>query len=287
MKVFFSKHKWKLLVAFVIFIIAIPLAINGLFKMASPLDIFAAEWEAGDALSFYGVILASVATILGVYFSIKYAQYNYRQDEANRVKPYFALTHYKAHSKSNMFSELPLGITGADRDEQLQSYYEEFKLQEVYIIVDQFGISFKDKLSDNQQQRLKSGGLQWSKIANGCTALQAHEFVSMPFETENVGSGAATNTTICFYKKGDKRKGASVYTVKQGNSFYFHVFCDDANIVEGNDYIIELLYGDIIGNYYSQKYPVVFNRDAETKRFCTTVNLSGKQEITDISTEDE
>lgn len=83
-------------------------------------------------------------------------------------------------------------------------------------------------------------------------------FVSMPFEVENVGNGAATNTMIAFYKKGEKRKGVSLYTLKQGDSFYFHIFCDDEDIVEGTDYVIELLYGDIIGNYYSQKYPVAF-----------------------------
>ena len=84
---------------------------------------------------------------------------------------------------------------------------------------------------------------------------------------------------IAFYKKGEERRGASLYTIKQGDSFYFHVFCDDADSVVDNEYVIELLYGDIIGNYYSQKYPVQFKRDAGTGRFCTRVNLTGKQEI--------
>ena len=35
----------------------------------------------------------------------------------------------------------------------------------------------------------------------------------------------------------------------------------------------------MIGNYYSQKYSVRFTRDAETGRFCTTIDLTGKQEI--------
>ena len=88
MKSFLSKHKWKLLLAFIIFIVAIPFGINSLFKLTSPLDIFVAEWEAGDALAFYGVMLASATTIIGVYISIEYAQRNYRVDEVNRVKPY-------------------------------------------------------------------------------------------------------------------------------------------------------------------------------------------------------
>ena len=39
--------------------------------------------------------------------------------------------------------------------------------------------------------------------------------------------------------------------------------------------------------YTSQKYPVAFGENAETKRFCTTVDLSGKQELTDMNTEED
>ena len=289
MKAFFSKYKWKLLLAFAIFIVAIPFGINSLFKLTSPLNIFIAEWGAGDALAFYGVMLASATTIIGVYISIEYAQRNYRIDEANRVKPYFALTHYKSHSKANLFSNLAPGQTEKSIGEQDQdtSAYEEYRLERVYITINQATIEFRDRLADAQQQRLKAGGFEWCNQGGGCHTLQARAFVSMPFEVENVGNGAATNTMVAFYKKGEKRKGVSLYTIKQGDSFYFHIFCDDANIVKGNDYIIELLYGDIIGNYYSQKYPVVFDEDAETKRFCTTVDLSGKQELTDMNTEED
>lgn len=294
MKAFLSKYKWKLLLAFAIFIVAIPLGINSLFKITSPLNIFIAEWGAGDALAFYGVMLASATTIIGVYISIEYAQRNYQIDEANRVKPYLALTHYKSHSKANLFSNLAPGQTEKSIGEQDQgaSEYEEYRLERVYIIIDQATIEFRDRLSDAQQQRLKSGGFEWCNQGGGCHTLHARTFVSMPFEVENVGNGAATNTTVAFYKKGEKQKGekqkgVKLYTIKQGASFYFHIFCDDANIVKGNDYIIELLYGDIIGNYYSQKYPVVFGEDAETKRFRTTVDLSGKQDLTDMNTEED
>ena len=289
MKAFLSKHKWKLLLAFAIFIVAIPFGINSLFKLTSPLNIFIAEWGAGDALAFYGVMLASATTIIGVYISIEYAQRNYRIDEANRVKPYLALTHYKSHSKTNLFSGFAPSQTGKSIGEQDQgtSAYEEYRLEKVYIIINQATIEYRDRLSDAQQQRLKSGGFEWCNQGGGCHTLQARSFVSVPFEVENVGNGAATNTMVAFYKKGEKRRGVSLYTIKQGDSFYFHIFCDDANIVKGHDYIIELLYGDIIGNYYSQKYPVVFDEDAEMKRFCTTVDLSGKQELTDMNTEEE
>lgn len=279
MRKYLSKYKWHIILAFAVFIVIIPAVINWFFKLESPCNFFVAEWRAGDALAFYGAMLASVTTIVGVYISIEYAQRNYRIDEANRVKPYLSLTHYKSESKSNLFAGFSLGTTEAERVEQPQSYYTEYKLDKVYIVIDQAEIRFQDKLSDKQQQRIKSGGFEWYDHGGGFRSLQSHPFVSMPFDVENVGSGAAINTMIAFYKKGEARRGASLYTIKQGASFYFHVFCDDAESVVGSEYVIELLYGDIIGNYYSQKYPVHFKRDADTGRFCTRVNLTGKQEI--------
>lgn len=104
MKEFFHRHKWKLLGAFAFFLIVVPALINLAFKLHAPCGFLAAEWSAGDVLSFYGAMLASVATIMGVYLSIDYAQRNYREDEANRVRPYLALTHYKSKSRSNLLS---------------------------------------------------------------------------------------------------------------------------------------------------------------------------------------
>ena len=238
-------------------------------------------------LAFYGVMLASATTIVGVYISIEYAPRNYRLDEANRVKPYLALTHYKSHSKSNLLSDSVASQESRNEGNQNQDtpVYEEYKLKKVYITITKTAIEFKDKLPDTQLQRLKSGGFEWFNHGEGCCSLQAHSFVSMPFEAENVGNGAATNTMVAFYKKGEGRRGVSLYTLKQCDSFYFHIFCDDADIVDGSEYVIEFVYGDIIGNYYSQKYPVTFGRDAETKRFCTTVDLSGNQELTDMNSE--
>lgn len=289
MKAFLSKYKWKLLLAFAIFIVAIPFGINSLFKLTSPLNIFIAEWGAGDALAFYGVMLASATSIIGVYISIEYAQRNYRIDELNRVKPYFALTHCSSQSKLNPSALFNSGGVETNTGEKNQNVftYEEYRLKEIYIVIEQTTIAFRKRLSNAQQQRLKSGGLEWCNQGGGCHTLQARTFVSMPFEAENVGNGAATNTKIAFYKKGEERMGVSLYTVKKGDLFKFHIFCDDENIVKGNDYMIELIYGDIIGNYYSQKYPVAFGEDAETKRFCTTVDLSGTQKLTDMNTEED
>lgn len=278
MKKFISKNKLILILASFTFIVIIPALINCLFKWASPCSFFVAEWNAGDALSFYGAILASIATILGVYFSIEHAQQSYREDEVNRVKPYFSLTEYSSRSKYNVLQDALLDSEEKESTEQSQSFYEEYKPKKIFIVIDKEGIHFKDVLLDAQQQCLKSGGLEWVKRDSGYRALESHPFISLPFDAENVGNGAAIDTMIAFYKKGENRRGIHLFTMKKEDSFYFHIFCNDADIVVDFEYIIELIYGDILGNCYTQKYPVKFSKSNDS-RYSMKCDLIGKQEI--------
>ena len=286
MKDFILKYKFKIASFFVIFIVVIPLIINGLFKIEAPCNILVAEWSAGDALSFYGTMLASASTIIGVYISIEYAQRNYRIDEINRVKPYFALTQYNYYSKISFSSVLPFVQNNENETENkdAQNIYEEYKLEEVYIIIEKTGVQFKNRLPFTQDQLLKNGGSEWIAQGNGNYSCKRHPFVYIIFEAENVGNGAATNLVINFYKKSEKRRGVNLYTIKVNGSFRFYVFCDDIDIAKKENYVIELTYSDIIGNYYSQKYPVTFN--LENDRFYTCVELRGEQENADINVEE-
>lgn len=69
MKQYFLKYKWQIAILSFVFIIIIPVIINVLFKFESPCSFLVAEWKAGDVLGFYGTLLASVTTIIGVYIS--------------------------------------------------------------------------------------------------------------------------------------------------------------------------------------------------------------------------
>lgn len=284
MKALFAKYKWKTIIAFVIFVIIFPLVINWLFKVDAICDFFAAEWGPGDALAFYGTILASAVTIIGVYITVEQAQHNYHTDEINRVKPYLALTHYKTHVNNDILSGLRYQDTSSETPANSVEY-EEYRLKSIYIIIENDGVKFTNKLSDSQQHRLQSGGLEWHDHGSGCRSLQAHPYISIPFEVENVGNGAANNTMVAFYKKGAERRGVSVYTLKQGDSFYFHIFCDDSDIVADSEYIIEVCYRDILGNGYSQKYPVFFGNNTESSQYYTKIDLTGNQEKDEKDTE--
>lgn len=276
MKKFLATHKWKIIGILGVFIVGIPAIINWLFKLHAPCSFLVAEWSAGNVLAFYGTLLASVATIVGVYLSIDYAQKNYREDEANRVRPYLALTHYKSKSKCKIFSTV-LDSANSESYKDPEEYYKEYKLDKVFIIIGSEGILFKDGLTDAQQEALKSGGLGWRNDGGMHYTLRPLNIVSMPFEIENVGTGACLNTMIVFYKKGSARRGINVFTIKSGESAYCHIFSDEQNSSLYGEYILEFIYSDILGNCYSQKYDVEFGINPEGGKFFSSINLQAEQ----------
>ena len=63
-----KKHKGLCIIiiciaAFVV-VIGVPFGINLLFKIQSNINIFEAEWTAGDALGYYGALLSFIGTVV-------------------------------------------------------------------------------------------------------------------------------------------------------------------------------------------------------------------------------
>ena len=279
MKKWFDEHKGITIFLVISFLIIIPIIINWLFKVEAPIALLVAEWDAGDALSFYGALLASVATIIGVYLSILYAQKNYREDERNRIKPYLALTHLRSKSNVNIFNTTYSKKENTFDPAELINppTYEEFKIEKIYIDITPTGIEFKSGLTDEQQKILATAGAVWKRNGNEY-ALVSENFISLPFDVENVGNGAAIDFIVALYKKGNARRGIHVYTIKQNGSIYLHIFSEcKAESIYG-EYILELQYRDIVGTKYSQKYPITFEINNEG-RLKTIMGFTGSQEI--------
>lgn len=278
MKRWLNEHKCITAILSITFLLIVPFIINCLFKLRAPFELFAAEWEAGDVLSFYGALLASVATIIGVYLSIIYAQKNYREDERNRIKPYLALTHLRSKSNANFFNTTH---TKPDQESVPKTLfnplkYEEFKIKKVFVDIAPTGILFKTSLTDEQQKILEQAGFVWDSAKNNYALVSKH-YISLPFEIENIGNGAAIDFIIAFYKKGGHRRGIRIYTVKQNSSIYLHIFSECKVEDTYGDYILELQYRDIIGTTYSQKYPICFELNCGSLE--TRVDFAGNQEI--------
>ena len=272
MKSYLFKHKWKIIGSVIIFWVLIPLIINLAFKINAVTSIFAAEWSAGDVLSFYGSIIAAVVTIIGVYITIDYSRKNFDEDEMNRIRPYMALTHYKFRARKVL-----LGNNTPVETENQGDFYEEYKLERIYIVLNESSIEIKDKLEKDQLDILMSGGMHWESGSNGRAALRSYPHISYPFKVENVGCGAAINTVIGFCEEQKPRRGVSVFTLKPGDSAYLHIFCEDAKKIGNKRYVLDFSYYDTRGNGYSQKFLLNLYYDAYTDTAKGTIDLAGDQ----------
>lgn len=263
----------KYWVVLLLLTIGIPALINWLFKIHPTIPFFSAEWDAGAALGFYGTLLASFIAIIGVFISVNYAQENYRKDEKNRQLPYLAMTYMRKDSKFNLLDSAFSQTRESDND--ADSYYTEYRLNRVYIIISNDGIEYRKNLDKMQESILQQGGLAWV-TEGGIKALKPHNYISLPFEIENVGNGAAIDFKLAFNKKDSSNPHAvSLFTLKCGDKVYFHIFSDLESEELLGEYMLELQYSDILCNRYSQKYPVSFEK--ENNRVKQIIDFTGKQ----------
>lgn len=75
------KKWWVYTVVIIITVIIIPFLINIAFKVSSGYDLLIAEWDPGDALSFYGTVLGSIVTVIGLITTIIFTNKQNRQSE--------------------------------------------------------------------------------------------------------------------------------------------------------------------------------------------------------------
>lgn len=261
MKAFLKKYWKSLLIFFVIAIIIIPFLIHICFKINMPIKFLQAEWGAGDVLSFYGVLVGSVATVWGVYLSIQYSRSNYQEDVKNRVLPFIALTTLKARSNFN-----PFDITNIKKPISDHKAYEEYKVEKIYYVIEKGKITPKSGLTQAQEEKLKQGGWHWETNDSGLTQLVCLNLVTLPFELENVGNGAANRFRIGLNAQ-DTEEETWQYTtpmpLKVGETLYVHIYCENGVDSKGN-YILDLVYEDIYSNKYRQRYGIVIDNPNDT-----------------------
>lgn len=260
MRNYISKYKRQIVIFLLVCVVLIPLTINVVYKLQAPYAYLATEWDAGDALSFYGTLLASVATIIGVYMSIRYAQKSYRDDIRNQVLPFFAVTQLRGRSNYNAFldgfddTETTAGNESSNTNPPL---YEESKLSKIYFCLETSEIKNYIDLPPRYGELLEKSGASWVAAADGCYMLQKHPFISFPMEIENVGNGAAIYVRIGFFKNGDTPKYLPPVNLKAGERFYIHIFSSIPIENTYGEYKLSIQYQDIYKNSYMQEYPFV------------------------------
>ena len=244
------------------------ISINLLFKWNSGNFIIEAEWEAGDALSYFGTIIAAIIGIIGVYYSIMAAQDNYRDDLVNQSLPFFALNIlYKKRKYPDNWFDFSFDNKDKKKEKKANDWqYSEIKLRTIYFVFDKDSIVPRDELSKREIDLIKRDGNTIHSGKLGETIFSKTLILSQPYELENVGKGPAINTRIGFNKSSvtkKERKYIKPENLKVGDFFYINIFIENITDAIIGEYVLEVNYSDIYGNNYSQEYKISIEKKGE------------------------
>lgn len=278
MRKYLQKYKKAIIIYFVFGVIIIPLFIHILFKIDAPLPFLVAEWEAGDVLAFYGVLIGALATIAGVYLSNVAAQENYRKDVVNRSLPFMTVTARKVKT-------VDLDNDGDAPDVNLKNNdtyaaFEEYDVERLYFVIEKGVVRICEFLTDEQMQFVQTGGHGRDELFPGGYSYYSVRSIYTPLEIENVGNGAATvfsvginNTKLSKIE----RIFSIARTLKVGQKFYIAIYSENIDKSNCGEYDMCISYYDILGNGYEQNYTLKIWED-EKKAITSCLMMNGTQQ---------
>ncbi len=243
-----KRNKVWIITSIIVLFVLIPLVINYLFVFGDTYPLICVKWNAGDALGFYGAILAAVGTIAGVYLSIQQAQKSYQEDIKNRILPYIAITQLKGRTTYNAFADTFSGEKKASEDGLGASSapeYKERKLSGIYFVIEKEKIVNYLEMPEKYSELLLTNGAKWIQTPQGISSLIETPYISMPIEIENVGNGPALYLRMGFYRADDVPRYLPPIVLKTGQTFYIHIFSALPKEELGKKYILDFVYQDI------------------------------------------
>ena len=254
-------------------IFGIPILIDLAFKTPAPISILEVNWGAKEALSFYGSILGAALTIFGVVITILYSRRSYQEDMHNRVLPYCSLYSLRYRSYFNILSLL----TEKEEKSSEEDYYEEYRLKEINICINNGKIQYKSQLSKEQIDIIQHNGLKKTKTPDGFKVNRI-EFINHPFEIENVGNGAAINFRLGLNPSDCKNLNYTTpIHLRKGDKVYVRIFSENPNEQVFKKYKLGLYYEDILKRKYMQHFDYEIKK--EGKDFLTSLDFDSCQQI--------
>lgn len=103
-----TKTIWIIIVCALLCLVIIPLVINVLFKIDLGIRVLQSEWNAGDALAFYGSVLSGLLTVIGVFLTIRYENNKAKKEDSIKYKPILELDGINLNEKCG-YREVGLG----------------------------------------------------------------------------------------------------------------------------------------------------------------------------------
>lgn len=282
------KLNWKVIIvvlaAFVLLVFGIPILINRAYQLPALTSWLVMSWDAKDALNYYGVIVGAIVAGAGVAFSVLYSQKNYkyiqeqyRDDLRNRVLPYFAITMQWEKYDHSYFTLFPDEIEKNTKSKHTKhNEYYKYIIDQIYFVLLPSEIQARVELDEQDKDLLEHAGESWKKEKNGY-ALTGREIISVPLLLQNVGLGIAVETRIGFNRVGDDCKYIAPVVISKETPFPVHIYCGAVCDAVYGEYNLDIVYKDILGNRYRQRYPITLEKTNEGK-IVEKLNFVGKQE---------
>ena len=226
-------------------------------------------WNGADVLSFYGAVLAALGGIVGVFFTVKHSQKQYREDMRLRIMPFLSIDKiddndfYKVFVNSN--SEEFLVETNWD------NYLITYSVRE--------GTLYPKHLSVEQVLNIAKDGNRTTEV-NGKIAHFKKHYCFLPLKITNVGNGVALKTQIGLfsyengkYEKPDKeRKYSVIQTIPQGQSVCVGIYWDLNDEDAITTYKLDILCSDISRRRYLRSIEYKFERNASNQFTITRID---------------
>lgn len=248
-----------ILLAVALFVV--PLTVYCLYSIPAP-SWLTPKWDASILLAYLGSVLAGIATVLGVYFSLKVSEGRYLEDRSNSVKPYLTIaSRYINQPRGGLFEP-------TDEDEtadSTQPYFEEevntlcFDLGEDYICPHL-------EIPREKKEVIEKGGSVKEKLGEGTYAYVFHPQIIVAFTLENVGNGPAVNLKISMTKDGGKRCPCRPIPLKAGDKLSLYFYSIDYLPPEsGEAYTLYCEYFNIFDEEYIKEWRYVYSQKDEEK----------------------
>ena len=235
------------------------------------------DW-AGFWGGYIGAIIGGICTVIGVYWTIEYSQDNYKEDVRNRSLPYISLYALQQDKLTSLLQFTSMGLNDTENiiPASESNKYREYRLEKVFMVIENKEIDYKKKLNERQEKLIENGGLE-EVYKDGVTSLCYKKIVSVPIELENVGNGVALQFRVGLYKiEDEKPKFLLPFDLRVGKKMYLHIFSENC-IDSFGEYMLEVHYEDILNNVYYQKFEFKIEKGEAGNRFFTSLSLSGKQ----------
>lgn len=255
-------------IVLVLLIVGVPILINELYKKNSG---YMTIWGAVDVLSYYGMIIAALLGVAGVYLTVYASTKQYREDARNRILPIIAV---------NVISQ-------AQPDPFLQGFNEdssEMQTQEdllakvnawLFFSLGKKGVAVLREPKEDDLKMMDESEVIWKRgTIDEKMYVRDTENVCLPLEIENVGNGVAIRLCVALYKKGGVPHYETEILLKREEKRKLYIYSKEQfDSVKGN-YIFSVIYSDIAGNRYKQVFPIELATDEKNRRI-KSIDLSG------------